>query len=1343
MASFARSNRSLAWIAAVAGVVLLAFFVRTYFSVDAAAAGNEFRMSESDAYFMKHTVDRIQGEGFRHPTFEPLLNYPIGSVNPNPPLWTWWIATWGATLAPLFPGEAVGVCAGAADAKLCESTWWVALLSPALFGAGIVLLIYLIGAAVFDRRVGLFAAFFLATSTGSIGRSVLGFADHDAIALFFIVAALYFFVLTLRALREAGESERPDGFVASIAHAIRTNSHALALAGLAGAAIGATALVWKGQPYIVGILVVFGVLQLLLNHWRNRDASALWIVTLVALVVGMAIPTPTYLAIGEGFLGNISAGFYLTAIFALVGGLFVAARDYPFVLVFPAFVASGVLAVAAIVMFAPSIAHVLFDPIFYFKSGALYQTIAEAQAADFNFLVFNTGVVASFLALVAIPWILYRHWRSLSGPVLLVLAWSGIAIWMAYTTVRFTFNATPAFALLGGWATAALVGMLRYEQISKTMSGLRGDFVYNLKRSVQFRHVMGAIVLTFGLILPNVWLAVDAGMAPETANKLARAEAEASGKGIQDTFVAKRFGAFGQSLIPPYWHSLNTWLAQQDPHLAPHERPAYLSWWDYGHWAASIGKHPAVADNFQNGVFFSGNFITSQDETHAVQLLSARLMELADSARHPATRADFERLLVAAGVPAADAPRVYDDLRALKPVPELPKDRALAFLLAAEALTGKSIRYFAVDARMFPFDVPDCNPQSSGYSPTIDHGSIFYAPVILSEHAPDDYVGRVVTYRETAPTSQGRTITVPAEEWQRLQQDVRNFGSIEFVCEKFRFKAPYYNSMFHRAWVGTPVTASALGDSPLRKVPTTFPQETREIEGFALLESSLFVLPGYGLEHFRVVFANDGARVLRFYQGAELSGRVQSGGAPMQGVHVVAFDDAGADLWPLLGNLGIASYRPDFARVAALEIVSGELPASVRADLARILGVEEADLEQALARNKGRLTEQVFDDAGRIRASDARNNLTKISEHLARLDAGSEAFRILTSALDVPHATRVTDEEGRYTIPLPFGTRGPVTVRFFKDGVEIASLARAVTPEQAETGARLSEPGDVEVVPGHAAGVVFLDSNQNGVLDDGESPLGGIDLRIGRADVRANDEGAYAVQNLPPGGANVTLVSDRYVLSPPAPTFVGIEPGQTARHDIALVLKPVTARGTLWADENGNDQLDEGEEVVTEIRFVPDPSNPGGARVAGVVAGANGTWTVDLAPGRYVARADAGGSTLALPIEVAEGEGVLEVGLATRMVPAAPVVGTLAMEGGTADPSGFALTFTATEGGLDSLLHDRQPVRFDGNFALWLVPGTYLVEGQKTTADGVYRIRETLEVTDEGARPSWTARRDG
>ena len=75
------------------------------------------------------------------------------------------------------------------------------------------------------------------------------------------------------------------------------------------------------------------------------------------------------------------------------------------------------------------------------------------------------------------------------------------------------------------------------------------------------------------------------------------------------------------------------WLANQDTETDFTERPAFLSWWDYGFQALSHGQHPTVADNFQSGIPVTGNTLLShsQEDVLALMIMNSKRIRSGNS----------------------------------------------------------------------------------------------------------------------------------------------------------------------------------------------------------------------------------------------------------------------------------------------------------------------------------------------------------------------------------------------------------------------------------------------------------------------------------------------------------------------------------------------------------------------------------------------------------------------------------------------------------------------------------------------------------------------------------------
>ena len=84
-------------------------------------------------------------------------------------------------------------------------------------------------------------------------------------------------------------------------------------------------------------------------------------------------------------------------------------------------------------------------------------------------------------------------------------------------------------------------------------------------------------------------------------------------------------GTFGPSFGGPGWNGAYEWLSEQDSEDPFSDRPAFVSWWDYGFQALASGGHPTVADNFQSGIPSSGAMLLSSGQEDTLSMFITTL----------------------------------------------------------------------------------------------------------------------------------------------------------------------------------------------------------------------------------------------------------------------------------------------------------------------------------------------------------------------------------------------------------------------------------------------------------------------------------------------------------------------------------------------------------------------------------------------------------------------------------------------------------------------------------------------------------------------------------------------
>ena len=955
------------WMVVISLILIfaLALFLRSYFGFgEATAYGTPFLVSGgSDSYYHERAIDTAVYE--HHSLIkDPMLNYPVGSRNPRPPNYDWSVVLIGYVIAPFVGGN------------IALAISYSLMFSTALWGALTIFPTYLIGKKMFGRKVGLISAFFLATLPAHMTRSPITDADHDSFVLFFMVTAIYFLMVALEHIKEeewVGSWRKWSDIKEGMKRMGSANATNFLYAGLSAASIIVAALTWTGFSYIYLIIFFYFIIQIFITVFRKRDPLTITSTAAIVLSLPLLVIAPYYLPIH--LYSWILAPTLMTVIVLFLGLFFSFTKRLPWTLTMPSlFIAGGIL-FGALVLVYPGILETIGGSAGYFTHSKLYRTIAEAQAPFFSNLVLSFGPVTFFLALIGVGWIIWKMRKHWEPYYVFFVLWSGESTYMALSAARFMFNAAPSFAIAAAWITYYIIKESHFGEMKKTYRSLRGNKLYAIKKSVKVTHVVVVLFLVFMILLPNVWYSVDAGM-PSNEKKKYDSEVynampdfmrppsdlyNSSSKGLW------YFGAFGYALPTPnqYWPAAWKWFAKQDSNELPQDRPGFLSWWDYGFECIQQGKHPAVADNFQNGYQIAGNFIMAQNESDAVSLLAERILD-SEYNKKDGKFSERSISLMEEYLGDNDTRKIIDIYRHPESyVPQIlahpeiygPHDSQITelnaryiaargvlmkysvehivdFLHALEVMTGKSIRYFAIDSRLIPFSA-----QNTG---------IFYAPAVLSDQrisstsrVPYDY------YNLYAITKYGKKYPVDAVP-DNVRPDIDH--------TEIEYEDMFYKTMLYRAYFGyTPKD----GGSSVNGLP-----------GLSEKLKNMRPMPGWNLTHFRLVYRTaywnpytdyknhsdawqavsmddaikyerekkgvvdmsagtlyNGVTFLEYYEGAIVNGTVLTpDGKPVGGVRVTVYDDYGIPHESVISNKeGKYSIIAPFGNVTLLLSTGGSL----------------------------------------------------------------------------------------------------------------------------------------------------------------------------------------------------------------------------------------------------------------------------------------------------------------------------------------------------------------------------------------------------------------------------------
>ena len=1096
-------------------IVGIAFFLRTYFGFGPATQNGFLVSGGSDSYYHKRIIDYALSTG--HQLYQdPLINYPLSTRNPRPPLFVWSSVILGYIFSPLV---------GSVDV----ATWYAFLFNTAFWGSLTVIPVYFITKESFGKKAGLIAAFMLAIMPGHIERSVFSNADHDAMVQFFVVLSFFFLLKALKTIngsRWVKDWKKKENVIDGLKSYFAANRTSFLYSMMAALSLSAIAMIWKGFSYVVVIVLVYYLVDLVISRFKNRDTMGTTMVLATTLGLFFLLVLPIYVN------AHIFKTWYDVPLLMFLGLLFVGViftvtRDYPWTLVFGIFLLVMSLGYLFFMVIFPSIGHDVLSGQGYLVQSKLYTTISEAQAPTFSHLAMSFGMASFYLAFVGVAWAAIKIPKKATADFIFVVVWVAVAIYMATSAGRFVFNASPAFAIASGWILAVVIEALHLPEIKRNSRGFDWKHPWStVKKAIKVRHVIGVIFIAFMIILPNVWFAVDAGIPYEVKRTY-----DNQINNTLPSFLASPnrpqnsmwyLGAFGYSLPlnSNYWPAAWRWFSSQDANIYPEaDRPAFVSWWDYGFEAAQAGHHPTVADNFQNGYQWAGNVITAQNESETIALFEGRIIETAviwaenpnrtvEPNMNPVSLADITALMDKYGVDSQkvidiihnpqnyvsvvlENPDVYGyynyDLSPTNAkyamlkveLSKIGEQKEVWMYNELRALTGDDIQYFAIDSRLFPFDA-----RSTG---------IFYAPVKLSDRRIDNGTRNPIDFYDIKSVDE-----YGKEHALNEQLDPK----LKITSYQIHYKDMFYNSMLYRSYIG--YSARDMGKADDTSIP-----------GLSGSLQQQHPMQAWNMSHFKLVY-------MTAYYNPYPSDQVR---AHPEAWTAVSFEDA-------------ARYQQ--------EIKAGNMTGVV-------------DMTPGSGLRQGVVFVKYYDGA--------------FINGTVKMDTGAPVPGVRITLMDeygIPHASTISDENGRYsltsvagniTVVASVGDPNPITLI----GADLAGARIHVSEDQAmRVREDLNNDGmfdynigqNLVITSGGLGGTAFWDMDGDNSRSAPDRVISSGQLLLSYSNgtfentVNLSDDGQFAAAHLIPGNYKATLLMNGTAV--PSSTKIVVKQRETATVSIAV-----------------------------------------------------------------------------------------------------------------------------------------------------------------------------------------------
>jgi dolichyl-diphosphooligosaccharide--protein glycosyltransferase len=550
-----------------------------------------------------------------------------------------------------------------------------ALIAVPMLAALVALPVYYLGKHLGTRIGGLVGAGLLALFAGEFfRRSTAGQFQHHAAEVLFMTIAVFAFAVALT----IAERERPVWELVSARDWAALRRPTLYSA-FAGVALMLYIWVWPPGIVLVGILGLFFLFQLSLDHVQGRSPDHIAFVGVVSMLVVAAgtaarINQPGFSATGLDF-------FQPTFALLVAGGCVfmaglsrlwdsessVSRRSYP-----AAIAASAVGGFVLLAVLLPGVFDTLLNNLtgrivpFGRSDSAL--TVAEVDApedffgahvsSEFGWWAFYTGVAA--LPVLLVQSVLNPEERA---KYLLVFVWAVVLISMAMTQARFNYYLAAGVAVLN----AHLVGFVT-NGLSLPESVAEFDGQLSGTAALQVAVVLLLVLVVFVPLLPFV-----ASTTP----------IEAGDRTLPSGDAVK-------------WEDSNEWLANNTPAVGNYagagnaddigydDRYGYpddgsfdypegaygvLSWWDYGHLITVQGERIPHANPFQQNARSASAVLTAQNESQAELYLDA--IAAGVDVTHESNESELRETVEASDDPPGIQYVMIDDLSAAQKFPAI------------------------------------------------------------------------------------------------------------------------------------------------------------------------------------------------------------------------------------------------------------------------------------------------------------------------------------------------------------------------------------------------------------------------------------------------------------------------------------------------------------------------------------------------------------------------------------------------------------------------------------------------------------------------------------------------
>jgi dolichyl-diphosphooligosaccharide--protein glycosyltransferase len=593
----------------VALSVGIALYLRVCLPYDKVFSGDWIKFTGIDVYYHMRLVDNLVHNFPHYTAIDPYFIYPGATGEISLRFFGWFLASIIWVIGLGSPTQ--------------HTIDMVGAYFPAVLGALVVIPVYFIGKELFGRWAGVISAGLIAIIPGeSLGRSILGFTDHDVANTLFTTVAILFLILAIKAARQREWSfshlNRRDWAIAT---------RPLIYSFAAGIFLGIYLLTWAGALLFVFLISVYFVIQFIIDHLKHKSTDYLCLVGVILFLAALLV----FWAISPGrlYLASLIIAILIPLVLSGVSWLMTRRGIKP--AYFPlALLGLGPAGLAIFYVVNPSLLKSMLGKFSVFTPTGASLTTVEMQSLltplvpggdFFTTPAWGNFYIGFFLSLISIGILIYLVIKQGDAEKSLLVVWSLVILAMAIGQRRFASYLAINVALLTGYLSWRFLEFAGFKELAaravKTAKEIGGTKARPKKGGFhitisQVNMALAVLIIFFVAFFPYI--------APATAT------AKEARWAPSDAWVSS-LSWLKENTPDPFdnpdaYYELHELPPPGESYSYPESAYGVLAWWDYGYWITHIAHRIPNANPSQNPAALANvaHFFTSQDENSANEI---------------------------------------------------------------------------------------------------------------------------------------------------------------------------------------------------------------------------------------------------------------------------------------------------------------------------------------------------------------------------------------------------------------------------------------------------------------------------------------------------------------------------------------------------------------------------------------------------------------------------------------------------------------------------------------------------------------------------------------------------